>query len=185
MENKIEEVEEVKIDDGSFTAKQEAVFAEEAEQMAAAAAMEAEVATGTSTGAAEVIGSVLTPEQFEQHFFELFDIVGDLWDMPDFKINHDKPFEIAGAKVSAAKLYLMANKYKTLHFLIEPCGGWFGDTIAIACFAGAKANIACQRFAKRSLLDYAKHFMKKSGEQVKNNGFFSRFFGSKEDDKQK
>lgn len=182
MEEK-NEVEEVTIDDGIITEKQKAVFTEQIEQMAAAAAMETEAATGTSAGTAQVIGAVLTPEQFEQHFFELFDIIGDLWEMPEFKINHEKPFEIAGAKVSAAKLYLMANKYKTLHFLIEPCGGWLGDTIAIACFAGAKANIACQRFAKRSLLDYAKHFMKKSSEQVKNNGFFSRFFRSKEDEK--
>lgn len=171
-------MEEVIIDDGNITEKQEAVFAEQAEQMATAAAMEAEAGAGS----AEVIGNVLTPEQFEKHFIELFDIVGDLWDMPDFKLNRDKPFEVAGAKVSAAKLYLMANKYPMLHFLIEPCGGWFGDTIAIACFVGAKANVACQRFAKRSLLDYAKHFMKKSGEQVQKNGFFSRIFGGKKDE---
>ena len=165
------------LDDGvDMTPKQEAVFAEQAEQAATAAAMEAEATATGGAAAPETVGGVLSPEQFEKHFIELFDICGDLWDMPDFKVNRDKPFEIAGAKVSAAKLYIMANKYQMLHFLIEPCGGWFGDTIAIACFVGAKANIACQRFAKRSIIDYAKHFMKKSGEQVQKNGFFSRFF---------
>ena len=171
------------LDDGvDMTPKQETVFIEQAEQAATAAAMEAEA---TGAAATETIGGVLTPEQFEKHFIELFDICGDLWDMPEFKVNREKPFEIAGAKVSAAKLYYMANKYQMLHFLIEPCGGWFGDTIAIACFAGAKANVACQRFAKRSLTDYIKHFMKKSGEQVQKNGFFSRFFnkGGKDEEK--
>lgn len=163
------------LDDGvEMTPKQETVFIEQAEQAATAAAMEAEA--GAAAAATKTIDGVLTPEDFEKHFIELFDICGDLWDMPDFKLNRDKPFEVAGAKVSAAKLYLMAQKYQMLHFLIEPCGGWFGDTIAIACFVGAKANVACQRFAKRGLLDYAKHFMKKSGEQVQKNGFFSRFF---------
>lgn len=167
------------IDDGlDMTNKQQAAFTETAEQVVTAAAMEKEAET------VETVTGVLTPEQFEQHFIELFDICGDLWDMPDFKLNRDKPFEVAGAKVSAAKLYLMAQKYKTLHFLIEPCGGWFGDTIAIACFAGAKANVACQRFAKRSLLDYFKKFMKKSGEQVQKNSFFGKFFNKGGDDEE-
>lgn len=126
--------------------------------------------------AAAPVASVLTPAEFEQHFFELFDICGDLWDMPDFKVQRDKPFEVAGAKVSAAKLYNMAQKYKMLHFLIEPCGGWFGDTIAIACFAGAKANILCRKYTGNGLTGYLKKFVKKSGEQVKENSFFSRFF---------
>ena len=130
--------------------------------------------------AAAPVASVLTPAEFEQHFFELFDICGDLWDMPEFKVQRDKPFEVAGAKVSAAKLYNMAQKYKMLHFLIEPCGGWFGDTIAIACFAGAKANILCKKYTGNGLTGYLKKFVKKSGEQVKENSFFSRFFKKSE-----
>lgn len=165
------------INDGiELNDKQAAEFAAQVEQaaaeQAAAAAAQAEAAQGISNG-------ILTPEAFEKHFFELFDICGDLWDMPDFKVNREKPFEVAGAKVSAAKLYAMANKYKMLHFLIEPCGGWFGDCVAIACFAGAKANVACNRFTGKNLTGYFKRFVKKTGEQVANNGFFARIFKRK------
>lgn len=169
------------LDNGKeLTEKQAAEFAAQVEQ--AAAEETAAAAAADPAAAADVANGVLTPEAFEKNFFQLFDIVGDLWDMPDFKINHDKPFEIAGAKVSAAKLYLMANKYKMLHFLIEPCGGWFGDTIAICCFAGAKANVACNRFTGKNLTGYFKRFMKKTGEQVTNNGFFARIFKGKQEE---
>ena len=169
MENEKIEI----IDDGEdLTQKAAAEFAESLEQATAA--------TSAAPETSAPVASVLTPEQFEQHFFEIFDICGDLWDMPDFKVQRDKPFEVAGAKVSAAKLYLMAQKYKMLHFLIEPCGGWFGDTIAIACFAGAKANILCKKYTGNGLTGYLKKFVKKSGEQVKENSFFSRFFGKSE-----
>ncbi len=120
--------------------------------------------------------AIMSPDDFEKHFFEIFDIVGDLWNMPEFKIQQNKPFEIAGAKVSAAKLYSMAQKYKMLHFLIEPAGGWFGDMIAISCFVGAKANIVCKKYTGNGLTGYLRRFMKKSGEQVKNNSFMSKFF---------
>ena len=120
--------------------------------------------------------AIMSLDDFEKHFFEIFDIVGDLWNMPEFKIQQNKPFEIAGAKVSAVKLYSMAQKYKMLHFLIEPAGGWFGDMIAISCFVGAKANIVCKKYTGNGLTGYLRRFMKKSGEQVKNNSFMSKFF---------
>lgn len=168
--------DEVKIiDDGAeMTEKQAAEFMAHVEQI-----HQQETAQGEQPAA--TINGVLSPEQFEQHFFELFDIVGDLWDMPDFKVQRDKPFEVAGAKVSAAKLYLMAQKYKMLHFLIEPCGGWFGDTIAICCFVGAKSNVACKRFTGNNLTGYFKRFTKKTAEQVQNNSFFSKIFKKSEE----
>lgn len=171
--------DEVKIiDDGApIDDKQAAEFVDMIEKEAAEKAAEE---TAQKEAAAGITNGILTPESFEKHFFELFDICGDLWDMPDFKINHDKPFEIAGAKVSAAKLYNMALKYKTLHFLIEPCGGWFGDMIAICCFAGAKANVACNKFTGKSLTGYLKRFTAKTAEQVQKNSFFSRLFGKNE-----
>lgn len=124
----------------------------------------------------QTLPAILSSEDFEKHFFEIFDIVGDLWDMPEFKIQSNKPFEVAGAKVSSAKLYNMAQKYKILHFLIEPAGGWFGDMVAISCFVGAKANIVCKKYTGNGLTGYLRKFMKKSGEQVKNNSFMSKFF---------
>ena len=176
MEN---QEENIILDDGAdLTSKQAAEFAETIEKVAEERAAQADET------AAPVL-NILTPEQFEQHFMELFDIIGDLWDMPDFKVQKDKPFEIAGAKVSAAKLYLMAQKYKMLHFLIEPCGGWFGDMIAISCFAGAKANIVCKRFTGNGLTGYLRRFMKKSGEQVKKNSFLSKIFNKGEENEEK
>ena len=171
------------LDDGQdLTAKQAAEFEKTIEQ---AAEQATQAATGTATEQPQIIPAVLSPADFEKHFFEIFDVIGDLWDMPEFKIQKDKPFEIAGAKVSAAKLYLMANKYKMLHFLIEPAGGWFGDAIAIACFAGAKANVLCKRYTGNPLTGYLRRFMKKSGEQVKNNSLMSKIFkkGGENDDK--
>lgn len=149
--------------------------------------MQAEFTAATGTPEQpQILPATLTKEQFEKHFFEVFDIVGDLWDMPDLKIQKDKPFEIAGAKVSAAKLYLMAEKYKMLHFLIEPAGGWFGDMVAIACFAGAKANVLCKKYTGNPITGYLRGFLKKSGEQVKNNSLLSRIFGKgKKDDNKK
>ena len=179
MEN---QEENIILDDGAdLTNKQAAEFVENIEKAAAEHATQ----TAEQVISGEQVAGILTPEQFEQHFIELFDIVGDLWDMPDFKVQKDKPFELAGAKVSAAKLYLMAQKYKMLHFLIEPCGGWFGDTIAIACFAGAKANVACKRFTGNGLTGYLRRFMKKSTEQVKKNSFMSRFFNRGGEDEEK
>lgn len=173
------------IDDGAdLTAKQAAEFEKTIEQ-AAEQATTAAAATGAAAEQPQITPAVLTPADFEKHFFEVFDIIGDLWDMPDFKIQRDKPFEIAGAKVSAAKLYLMGEKYKMLHFLIEPAGGWFGDAVAIACFAGAKANVLCKKYTGNPITGYLRGFLKKSGEQVKNNSLLSRIFGKgKKDDKE-
>lgn len=167
------------LDDGQdMTAKQAAEFTAAVEQVEQAAAAAPEQP--------QITPAVLTPADFEKHFFEVFDIIGDLWDMPDFKIQRDKPFEIAGAKVSAAKLYIMAEKYKMLHFLIEPAGGWFGDAVAIACFAGAKANVLCKKYTGNPITGYLRGFLKKSGEQVKNNSLLSRIFGKgKKDDNKK
>lgn len=175
--------DEIKIiDDGAeMTEKQAAEFAEFVETAQTAQATAQDMADDQ---AAPRINGILSPEEFEQHFIELFDICGDLWDMPDFKVNRDKPFEFAGAKVSAAKLYLMAQKYQMLHFLIEPCGGWFGDMIAIGCFVGAKANVACKRFTGNGLTGYFKRFMKKTSETVEKNGFFKRVFGKKGEEKE-
>jgi len=165
------------LDDGQdLNAKQAAEFTATVEKV--------EQATAAAPEQPQILPAVYSPEDFEKRFFELFDIVGDLWDMPEFKIQRDKPFEIAGAKVSAAKLYLMANKYKMLHFLIEPAGGWFGDAIAVACFAGAKCNVICKKYTGNPLTGYLRRFMKKSGEQVRKNSFFSKIFnkGDKKDD---
>lgn len=165
--------ENVIIDDGAdLTGKQAAEFVENVEKIVTDRAAQVD-----EQQSAAPVGGILTPQQFEEHFIELFDICGDLWDMPEFKVQKDKPFEFAGAKVSAAKLYLMAQKYKMLHFLIEPCGGWFGDMVAISCFVGAKANVACKRFTGNGLTGYLRRFMKKSTEQVKKNSFFSKIFG--------
>ena len=165
------------IDDGAdMTENQAAEFVAAVEKTAEQAAEQVAAATAEQPQ----VSKVLSQADFEKHFFEVFDIIGDLWDMPEFKIQTDKPFEVAGAKVSAAKLYIMAEKYKMLHFLIEPAGGWFGDMVAICCFAGAKANIVCKKYTGNALTGYLRKFMKKSGEQVKNNSFLSRFFGKKE-----
>lgn len=159
------------IDDGEkLTDKVAVEFAESIEK--AAASVE------NISDAAGAVSGTLTPDEFEQHFFELFDIVGELWDIPDLPVQRDKPFEVAGAKVSARKLYGMAQKYKMLHFLIEPCGGWFGDIVAIACFAGAKANVVCKKYTGNGLTGYLRRFMKKSSDivQVKKNSLMSKLF---------
>lgn len=84
------------------------------------------------------IPAILTQEEFVHRFNEMFDMCGDIWDMPEFKINHEKALEFAGAKVTADKLYNLANKYPLMHFLIEPSGGWFGDFWLMGMFCWGK-----------------------------------------------
>lgn len=128
----------------------------------------------------KIASMVATPEEFEQHFFELFDICGDIWDLPEFKINRESAFELAGAKISAKKLYYLAEKYPLMHFLIEPSCGWFGDSIAVLFFIGAKANIVCKKVSGYTLLGKIKNkfsnIFKKASVSEQKQGLFSKIF---------
>lgn len=132
-----------------------------------------------AAASAEAAAGIATEEEFTLNFCEFFDVVGELWDMPDFKINREKVFELAGVKITAAKLYKMALKYPHLHFLIEPKAGWFGDSIAVACFVGSKSNIVCRRATGNGLAGYVKRFGQKIVAGIKNNKLFARFYNEK------
>lgn len=123
------------------------------------------------------LGDVLTKEQFQEKFFELFDLAGDLADIKDLKINREKNFEVAGAKATANRLYDCAEKYKIMHFLIENGGGWFADAVLIGGFCYAKANIVVYHYSGRGIGARLFSRFKKlpSGVQEKA-GKFSRFF---------
>lgn len=123
------------------------------------------------------VGDVLTQEEFTSKFFELFDIAGDLTDIPELKINREKSFEVSGAKATAARLYRCAEKYKIMHFLIENGGGWFADAILIGGFCYTKANIVVYHYSGRSLGSRLLSRFKKMPASVQEKAsLFSRFF---------
>lgn len=120
--------------------------------------------------------ALLTPEEFEKYFFEFFGLVGEFWKIDGFAIDVNKPFEVAGAKVSAKKLYSMAERYKMLHFLIEPTGGWFGDFIMVGIFAYAKADALSRKIGGLTLGGRVKRVFKRlfklKQSEPEKSGFF-------------
>ncbi len=128
----------------------------------------------------EIISDITSKEEFTTRFIELFDMAGDFWKMPDFKINKEKQFEVLGATVTAEKLYQMALKYPMLHFLVEPCGGWFGDAWLIGWFIYGKSNIVSRKIDGLSLSGRLKRLLKKGGEVTEKGNIFSKLFKKKE-----
>lgn len=123
------------------------------------------------------LGDVLTREEFEGRFFELFDLAGDLAEIPELKINREKNFEVSGAKATANKLYSCAEKYKIMHFLIENGGGWFADAVLIGGFCYAKANVVVYHYSGRGIGSRIMARFKKLPANVQEKaGIFSRFF---------
>lgn len=123
------------------------------------------------------IGDILTRNEFEQRFFELFDMAGDLTAIQELKINREKSFEVAGAKATANRLYDCAEKYKIMHFLIENGGGWFADAVLIGGFCYAKANVVVYHYSGRGIGSRIIARFKKLPANVQEKaGIFSRFF---------
>ena len=131
----------------------------------------------TTGDTAPAIGAILTPEQFEEKFFELFDIAGDITDIQELKINREKSFEVSGAKATAKRLYVCAEKYKALHFLIENGGGWLADAILIGGFCYGKANVVVYHYSGKTLGNrlFAR-FKKAPAGMTEKASVISRFF---------
>lgn len=125
-------------------------------------------------------GGIITKEEFTQHFFDFFNIVGDFWDMEDFKIDTQKSFEVAGATVTAEKMYNMALKYPLMHFLVEPSGGWFGDAWLIGWFIYGKSNAVSRKIDGLTLSGRIKKILKKGGEVTKKANIFTKLFNKGE-----
>ena len=127
------------------------------------------------------VGDILTQEEFEDKFFELFDLAGELTGIKEVKIDREKKFEVAGAKATSKRLYTCAQKYKMLHFLIENGGGWFADAILIGGFCYAKANIIVYHYSGRGIGSrIAAKFKRLPAGVQEKAGLFSRFFAKKE-----
>lgn len=123
------------------------------------------------------LGDILTRSEFENKFMELFDIAGDIADIPELKINREKSFEVSGAKATANRLYSCAEKYKLMHFLIENGGGWFADAVLIGGFCYAKANVVVYHYSGRGIGSRIVARFKKLPANVQEKaGIFSRFF---------
>lgn len=147
------------------------------EQISAAAAMPEETPEVAEKIEKIAVGDVLTQEEFENRFFELFDLAGDLTGVQELKINREKSFEVAGAKKTSEKLYNCAQKYKIMHFLIENQGGWLGDAILIGGFCYAKANIVVYHYSGQTLGGRLLSRFKRLPASVQQKAsIFSRFF---------
>ncbi len=128
--------------------------------------------------------SVLSEEEFSTRFNEMFDMFGDIWNMPEFKINQEKTLEVAGAKLTSSKLYNLAQKYPLMHFLIEPSGGWFGDFWLISMFCYSKADVVSRKVSGLTLAGKIRNFFQKTTGKVQETSLFKRLF-SKSDTKVK
>lgn len=123
------------------------------------------------------VGDILTPEEFEDRFIELFDVAEDITEIDGLRVNRDSKFELAGAKKTAQKLYTCAEKYKIMHFMIENKGGWLADAVLIGGFCYAKANIVVSHYSGQSLSTRLMMRFKRLPEAVqKKAGIFGRFF---------
>lgn len=120
--------------------------------------------------------TILSAEEFNQRFTELFDMFGDIWDMPEFKINQEKTLEVAGAKLTSNKLYNLAQKYPLIHFLIEPSGGWFGDFWLISVFCWSKADVVSRKVSGLTLAGKIRNFFQKTSGKVQETSLFKRLF---------
>lgn len=157
--------------------QEESVKTIQAEIEAAVSAPEVQEKPENQGGVSVGDGDVLTPEEFESRFFELFDLAGDMADIPELKINREKNFEVSGAKATAKKLYSCAEKYKIMHFLIENGGGWFADAVLIGGFCYAKANVVVYHYSGRGIgARLMSRFKKMPAGIQEKAGIFSRFF---------
>ncbi len=127
---------------------------------------------------------ILSEDEFSNRFNELFDMFGDIWNMPEFKINQEKTLEVAGAKLTSSKLYNLAQKYPLMHFLIEPSGGWFGDFWLISMFCYSKADVVSRKVSGLTLAGKIRNFFQKTTGKVQETSLFKRLF-SKSDTKVK
>ncbi len=120
--------------------------------------------------------AILTEDEFSGRFNELFDMFGDIWNMPEFKINQEKTLEVAGAKLTSNKLYHLAQKYPLMHFLIEPSGGWFGDFWLISVFCWSKADVVSRKVSGLTLAGKIRNFFQKTSDKVQKTSIFKRLF---------
>lgn len=133
------------------------------------------MATGEQAAPAE-----MSPEEFQKIFFGAFDMAADIWKIDGLKIDQSQKLELAGATVSARKLYNMALKYPALHFLIDPAGGWLGDWALISVFVYQKSNAVSRHFGGKNIIMRAKsvfggiigRFFKKTSGESKKGGFW-------------
>lgn len=133
------------------------------------------MATGEQAAPAE-----MSAEEFQKIFFGAFDMAADIWKIDGLKIDQSQKLELAGATVSARKLYNMALKYPALHFLIDPAGGWLGDWALISVFVYQKSNAVSKHFGGKNIITRAKsifgsiigRFFRKNAGEAKKGGFW-------------
>lgn len=136
-------------------------------------------AAGMATGE-QVAPAEMSAEEFQKIFFGAFDMAADIWKIDGLKIDQSQKLELAGATVSARKLYNMALKYPALHFLIDPAGGWLGDWALISVFVYQKSNAVSKHFGGKNIITRAKsifsgiigRFFKKTAGEAKKSGFW-------------
>lgn len=136
-------------------------------------------AAGMATGE-QAAPTEISADEFQKIFFSAFDMAADIWKIDGLKIDQSQKIELAGATVSARKLYNMALKYPALHFLIDPAGGWLGDWALISVFVYKKSNAVSRHFGGKNILVRAKSFLggiinrffKKTSDEAKKTGFW-------------
>lgn len=146
--NEIQEVEEVKLDDGMTPPE---VMSETNGQ------------SGTSPEAGLIFEisdrDIFSEEEFYEAFKSCFEFAGDVSHLKSFAIR-DEGIEGRGARCTSNRLYGLASRYKFLHFMIDRRSGWLADATLIGLFVSMKANAIVEEAAHLSLKDVLKGRLK-------------------------
>ena len=93
----------------------------------------------------------LSEQDFKERFNELFDLAGNLFNIPELKIDREKHFEVAGADATAAKFRLKSKGRAEITVNVAPAG----------------LTVKADRFHLSHVLDnLMDNALKYSGEQV-------------------
>lgn len=143
--NAIQEVEEMKLDDGMTPPPEEVPEAISQPGTYPEAGLTFEISDP----------DIYTEEEFYEAFKSCFAFAGDVSHLKSFAIR-DEGIEGRGARCTSNRLYQLAGRYKFLHFMIDRRSGWLADATLIGLFVSMKANAVVEEATNLSLKDVLK-----------------------------
>lgn len=147
--NAIQEVEEMKLDDGMTPPPEEVPEAISQPGTYPEAGLTFEISDP----------DIYTEDEFYEAFKSCFAFAGDVSHLKSFAIR-DEGIEGRGARCTSNRLYQLAGRYKFLHFMIDRRSGWLADATLIGLFVSMKANAIVEEAAHLSLKDILKGKLK-------------------------
>lgn len=131
------------------------------------------------------VGDILSRDKFRQRFNDFFNMLGDMTQIEGLKIHSENKFEFSGATATADRLYMCAEKYKFMKFLIENNGGWLGDALLIGGFCYAKINVVAYHYTGRSVGERLLAKIRLKPATPEKQGYFSKLFKKDNENEEK